>query len=213
MDANVVTSWFCFGTHEIVGGAFVLPGLYLWAVAASLPPRRPVPPCLAALERCRDGTVIACSGISICTFAVIKGIVGFAQHTATVPLQLEWNGVLGVWSWGSGNENPSGLFGVFLSSGVWVVVGLLLLLWRDNRWFLAVQLAALVGQGLAGALGGAAMGLPSNFCEQLVTWALIVLGWELSRDAALAVAPVGSSVQGVVGPGLAAPLLVGSEGA
>jgi hypothetical protein len=150
IDANYLLSWFCFGTHEIFGGVFVLPGLYLWAVAASLPPTRPLPPCLArlapVLEQCRDGTAIACCGVSLCTFAVIKGALGFAQHTATARLLLEWNGVLGVWSWGSGDENPDGLFGVFLSSGVWVVVGLLLLVWRGNRWFLAVQLAALVGK-------------------------------------------------------------------
>ena len=104
------------------------------------------------------------------------------------------------------DENPSGLFGVFLSSGVWVVVGVLLLLWRGNRWFLAVQVAALVGQGLGGALGGEALGLPSNFCEQLVTWALVGLGWELGRDVALASATEGGGTQGVT-----APLLTGPE--
>ena len=99
--------------HEILGGVFVLPGLYLWAVAAGLPSKRPTcgrfverTPCLArlapVLERCRDGTTIAGAGISLCTLAVIKGTLGFAQHTATTRLLLEWNDVLGVWSWGSG---------------------------------------------------------------------------------------------------------------
>lgn len=32
--------------------------------------------------------------------------------------------------------------------------------------WLQVQLTALVGQGLGGALGGQALGLPSNFCER-----------------------------------------------
>lgn len=62
-----------------------------------------------------------------------------------------------------------------LLQGVWVVVGVLLLLSRGNRWFLAVQLLALVGQGLGGALVGQGLGdwlqVPSNACEQLVTWA------------------------------------------
>ena len=92
--------------HEVLGGVFVLPGLYLWAVAASLPSKRPLPPCLVrlapVLEQCRDGTTIAGAGISLCTLAVIKGTLGFAQHTATTRLLLEWNDVLGVWSWGSG---------------------------------------------------------------------------------------------------------------
>lgn len=213
IDANYLISWFCFGMHEILGGVFVLPGLYLWAVAASLPQTSPLPRCLSngwlapVLEQTRDSTVIACCGVSLCTYAVIKGAWGFAHHTATTRLLLKWNGALGVWSWGSGDENPDGLFGVFLSSGVWVVVGLLLLLWRRNRWFLAVQLAALVGQGLGGALGGDTFELPSNFCEQLVTWSLIGLGWELSRDVVSSSTAVarGGGIQ--ESQGVAAPLL------
>ena len=83
----------------------------------------------------------------------------------------------------TGHENPVGLFGVFLSSGCWIVCGILIWQWLGDRfaWFFAVQLLAFVGQGLS-ALAGEAIGLPSNFFEQLVTWALIGLGWQLQRE-------------------------------
>ena len=193
VDANYLISWFCSFSHEVFGGTFVLPGAYLWAVAASLPLKSSLPRCLAPVfERCRDGAVIACAGVILSTCAVVKGALGFAQHTATTRLLLQWNGLLGVWSWAPGDHNPDGLFGVFLSSGVWIMVGVLLLLWRDNRWFLVLQLVSLVGQGLGGALGRDLVLLPSNFFEQVVTWALIVLGRQLSRDV--------SSTMGVATP-------------
>ena len=44
-----------------------------------------------------------------------------------------------------------------------------------------LQLLAFVGQG-ASAAAGEAINLPSNFFEQLVTWALLVLGWKLDRE-------------------------------
>ena len=43
-----------------------------------------------------------------------------------------------------------------------------------------LQLVSLVGQGVAGSLGDARE-LPSNFFEQMVTWALVGLGWQLRR--------------------------------
>jgi len=67
---------------------------------------------------------------------------------------------------------------VFLSSGVWIVVGALLWCRLGVRWFFVVQLVAFFGQGASASLGDA-MTLTSNLCEQLVTWALIVLGWRL----------------------------------
>ena len=184
VDANYLISWFCFGAHEIFGGSFVLPGVYLWAVAASLPAKPDGARCQGLLAHLQSGRVLAALAVALAALGMGVGGAGFAQHTATSRLQLEWNPALEVYSWGSGDENPSGLFGVFLSSGVWVVVGVLLLLSRGNRWFLAVQLLALVGQGLGGALGGDWLQVPSNACEQLVTWALVLLGWELQREAA-----------------------------
>eukprot|EP01051_Picozoa_sp_SAG22_P008656 SAG22_NODE_673_length_7973_cov_3.643129_6_plen_99_part_00 len=57
------------------------------------------------------------------------------------------------------------------------------LLWRARglKWFCGLQLLAFVGQGLS-AVAGEAMTLPSNCFEQQVTWALLVLGWQLQRE-------------------------------
>jgi hypothetical protein len=177
IDANYLISWFCFATHEILGGMFVFPGVYLWAVAST----PPVPERVSAARMCHS-RLLAPIGFLLAAFAVCIGLVFFARHTATERLQLRWNDTLGLWSWKSGDENPFGLLGVFLSSGVWVVVGVLLLVHSRTKWFLVVQLIALVGQGMAGGIGGDWAELPSNFFEQLVTWSLVVLGWQLSGE-------------------------------
>lgn len=177
IDANYLISWFCFAAHEVLGGMFVLPGVYLWAVAST----PPVPERVSAW-RMWHSRLLPPIGFVVAALAVCIGVVTFAQHTATSRLQLTWNDALGLWSWTSGNENPFGLLGVFLSSGVWVVVGVLLLVHSRTKWFLVVQLISLVGQGLAGGLGGDLVELPSNFFEQLVTWSLVILGWQLSGE-------------------------------
>ena len=177
IDANYVISWFCFGVHEILGGLFVLPGVYLWAVAST-------PPVIDRVSSARTchARLLAPAGILLALLAVAIGAVTFASYTATARLELNWNSALEVWVWKSGEENRYGLFGVLLSSIVWVAVGLLLLVDKGTKWFLVSQLLALVGQGLAGSLGGDWVEVPSNCCEQIVTWSLMILGWQLSGE-------------------------------
>lgn len=196
-DANYYLSWFCFFCHESLGGTFVLPGVYLWAAASFLPGGREqegrcstgICSCAAWLQRKRESkpalvTMGLCAlGLALCLLGSGVGMAGFIMHTAQGPLILKWNGALGLWTWGCSEEhkNHNGLFGVFLSSYVWIAVGLLLWQWRGVRWFFALQLLSFVGQGVS-AVAGEAMFLPSNFFEQVVTWALLIMGRNIQRD-------------------------------
>jgi hypothetical protein len=121
-------------------------------------------------------------GLLIFVLCLVVGVTSFARYTMSAPLQLQWNPTLEVWKWGAAESahNPSGLFGVFVSSGVWIAVGVLLWQWLGIRWFALLQLVSFAGQGVAGSLGDARE-LPSNFFEQVVTWALVGLGWQLRR--------------------------------
>lgn len=184
IDSNYAVSWFCFVAHECLGSTFLLPGIYLWAAARKLEAKQdrclPKCPCTTWVNRflktdaaiCRLGFALALVGVSI-------GCVGFATHTATERLVLRYNQELDIWKWGSGNKNPNGLVGVFLSSYVWIAVGLLIWQHRGLRWFACVQLVAFAGQGVSGALPKDFLEMPSNFFEQVVTWALLILGWQL----------------------------------
>jgi hypothetical protein len=195
-DANYYVSWFCFFCHECLGGTFVLPGVYLWVVASFLPSSnrggrcsKGICSCAAWLQRKRDNnpasaiTALCVAGFTLCLLGVGVGTTGFIAHTAQAPLVLKWNGALGLWTWGCREEhkNPNGLFGVFLSSYVWIAVGLLMWQWRGVRWFFALQLLSFIGQGVS-AVAGEAITLPSNFFEQVVTWALLVMGRNMQRD-------------------------------
>lgn len=178
-DFNYVVSVFCFFAHEGLGSTFILPGTYLWAYAASLSSAsRKTPTCARDGACCTQRNVIAAASCVLLALGFALGISGFAEHTASTALVLEWNDELSVWTWGSGDENPFGLFGVFLSSGVWIVIGALLWCRLGVCWFFVLQIVAFVGQGASAALGDAA-GLSSNLCEQLVTWALLGFGWQL----------------------------------
>lgn len=200
-DANYILSWFCFVCHECLGGTFVLPGVYLWIVASFLPGRdqetvctapgscgqcRVVCACANWLQKKRDQktagvtTALCALGLALCLLAVGIGTAGFFTYTATAPLELKWIDSLGLWTWtcGEDHKNPNGLFGVFLSSYVWIAVGVLLWQWCGVAWFVVLQVLSFVGQGVS-AVAGEAIILPSNFFEQVVTWALLAMGRKL----------------------------------
>ncbi len=125
-------------------------------------------------------TALCALGLALCLLALGIGTAGFITYTATAPLELKWIDSLGLWTWtcGEDHKNPNGLFGVFLSSYVWIAVGVLLWQWRGVTWFVVLQVLSFIGQGVS-AVAGEAIILPSNFFEQVVTWALLLMGRKL----------------------------------
>jgi hypothetical protein len=104
--ANYRISWFCFFAHECLGGIFLLPGMYLWVVASSLPQTYEGccanAGCATLMQvyvnkkhglRPRQATdrtnaIIACV---LSAVGCVVGLVGFVHYTATQHLQLQWN--------------------------------------------------------------------------------------------------------------------------
>jgi len=174
---NYFISVLCFFAHEVLGATFFIPGLYLWACATSQPSTTSAS-CVSDGRPLANRSTIVAVSCGLFLAGVSIGVSGYVSHTATADMVLTWNDALGVYTWKSGDENPFGLFGVFLSSFIWILVGVLLWCRQGLRWFLAVQLVSFFGQGASASLGSA-MGLTSNLLEQVVAWALIGLGAQL----------------------------------
>lgn len=185
LSANVLISWFCYFDHEVVGGFFILPGLYLWHVAVSLPQKPRGELCcgdrVTVLLQPLNNRLIGGIGAVFALGLLILGAWSFASYTATGRMVLEYNDDLRLWTWKSGRNNPFGLIGVFSSSFFWLLIGIGLWQRRNSPWFLVVQVVSLLGQGAAGGLGDK-KGIVSNLMELAVTWALLVLGWQLARE-------------------------------
>ena len=180
----MVLSWFCYFDHEVVGGFFILPGLYLWLVAASLPqkPREEICCCdRASFLQPLNNWLIGGIGAVFVLALLVLGAWSFASYTATSHLLLEYNADLRLWTWKSGSENPFGLVGVFASSGFWILIGIGMWQRRNSPWFLVVQIVSFLGQGASAGMGEKKFIL-SNLMELVVTWALLLLGWQLARE-------------------------------
>eukprot|EP01051_Picozoa_sp_SAG22_P008657 SAG22_NODE_673_length_7973_cov_3.643129_7_plen_116_part_00 len=99
-----MVSWFCFFAHECLGGSFSLPGIYLWILASGLPSQREGSQATPQGQRAggRATAQLCALGLLLSAVGCAAGTAGFIGYTATAPLALEWNGALGLWTWGSG---------------------------------------------------------------------------------------------------------------
>jgi len=173
--SSKAVSWFCFFTHEVLGGTLMLPGFYLWIAAVY--DKKSTFPCYVLTTPTRLITIT----VFLLIVLVSLGAYGFAQYTLANGLELEYNKSLEIYVFKSKSENPFGLVGVFFSSFVWILVGGVLYKMFAIKWFLAVQAFCFVGQGCGGAVGQDMFGCVSNFFEWVVTLALVLLGEDLSK--------------------------------
>ena len=101
-------------TADEDGGPPAVRAILPKGLASALPPRNASGGSSSAAERAgawllqgqraaepARATVRLCGlALVLCTVGCVVGTAGFIGHTATGPLALKWNGVLGIWTWG-----------------------------------------------------------------------------------------------------------------
>eukprot|EP00462_Mataza_sp_D1_P020087 CAMPEP_0175134170 /NCGR_PEP_ID=MMETSP0087-20121206/8041_1 /TAXON_ID=136419 /ORGANISM="Unknown Unknown, Strain D1" /LENGTH=261 /DNA_ID=CAMNT_0016416725 /DNA_START=37 /DNA_END=822 /DNA_ORIENTATION=+ len=173
LPAMADLAWFCFFAHEVLGGLFAFPVLYLWEVVRQVELKRRVPQAVDVLLR-------VCCGVSC--VVILVGLTCFVKDTVNGGglRRLEYNPSLQAWSLKSTTQNPLALIGVFYSSAVWIVVACLLCYARCNIWFLVVNLVCFFGQAASEAAGDYKL-VSSNLLEQVALWSLLGVSYQYAR--------------------------------
>lgn len=181
--AMATLSSFCYFSHEVLGGVFMIPGFYLWLVSytSNTAQQRQGGCCGFCLTRYSDWLYRHIYVVSLVCLIIgtLPGAIGYAMHT-TKGSALRYNSSLGGWTLGPTDRNPFSLVGVFVSSGFWILLGAWIWIRHRSYWFFIAQLACLFGQGASAALGDK-MNIVSNLCEQVATYSLLALSEWLRR--------------------------------
>jgi hypothetical protein len=187
-----ILTWFCYGSHEILGSLFVFPVVYLWV---ALPPpmtgegvqhARSIKSKKASFKfRSR-----LCFFISLCAVCLsVAATYFFVDKEANAgALKIKYNFQLKMWSYHPSGESPLTLAGVLFFGFVNLIISTSLLCMdhlpltrccsssttHGLKWYTLCSYICFFGQGAIQALGDYS-NIFSNCLEQVSLWTLLVL--------------------------------------